>query len=48
MDGVAALTRESLGSDPYSGVIYVFRAKRADEAFAVGRHRVGARRYVPC
>jgi transposase len=22
--------RETLGSDPYSGVIYVFRAKRAD------------------
>ena len=30
MDGLAALARESLGSDPYSGVIYVFRAKRAD------------------
>ena len=28
MDGLAALARESLGSDPYSGVIYVFRAKR--------------------
>ena len=30
MDGLAALVRESLGSDPYSGVVYVFRAKRAD------------------
>jgi transposase len=30
MDGLAALVRESLGSDPFSGVIYVFRAKRAD------------------
>ena len=30
MDGLAALARESLGSDPYSGVIYVFRAKRGD------------------
>jgi transposase len=30
MDGLAALVHESLGSDPYSGVIYVFRAKRAD------------------
>ena len=30
MDGLAALVQESLGSDPYSGVIYVFRAKRAD------------------
>ena len=29
MDG-PALVRETLGSDPYSGVIYVFRAKRAD------------------
>ena len=29
MDGLAALVRESLGSDPYSGVIYG-RAKRAD------------------
>ena len=32
MDGLAALARESLGSDPYSGVIYVFRAKRRDGA----------------
>ena len=30
MDGLAALVRESLGSDPYGGVVYVFRAKRAD------------------
>jgi transposase len=30
MDGLAAPVQESLGSDPYSGVIYVFRAKRAD------------------
>jgi transposase len=30
MDGLAALVRETLNSDPYSGVIYVFRAKRAD------------------
>jgi transposase len=30
MDGLAALVRESLGSDPHSGVVYVFRAKRAD------------------
>jgi transposase len=29
MDGLAALVRESLGADPFSGVIYVFRAKRA-------------------
>jgi transposase len=30
MDGLAALVREGLSGDPYSGVIYVFRAKRAD------------------
>jgi transposase len=30
MDGLAALVQESLGCDPYSGVIYVFRAKRSD------------------
>jgi transposase len=30
MDGLAAVVRESLGSDPYSGVVYVFRARRAD------------------
>jgi transposase len=26
MDGLAALVQESLGGNPYSGVIYVFRA----------------------
>lgn len=30
MDGLAAVVQESLGSDPFGGVIYVFRAKRAD------------------
>ena len=30
MDGLAALVRENLGSDPFSGVVYVFRSKRAD------------------
>jgi transposase len=30
LDGLAALVRETLGADPFSGVIYVFRAKRAD------------------
>ena len=30
MDGLAAVVRENLGADPYGGVIYVFRAKRAD------------------
>ena len=29
-DSLAALVGAEYGSDPYSGVIYVFRAKRAD------------------
>jgi len=30
MGGLAALVKEELKSDPFSGVIWVFRAKRAD------------------
>ena len=30
MDGLAAFVKEELRTDPFSGVIYVFRAKRAD------------------
>src|SRR5262245_49100135 len=30
MDGLAALVKEHLGEDPFSGAIYVFRARRAD------------------
>jgi transposase len=30
MDGLAALVKEGLGADPFSGAIYVFRSKRAD------------------
>jgi transposase len=30
MDGLAALAKETLGQDPFSGTILVFRAKRAD------------------
>ncbi len=30
MDGLAAVVGEHLGADPYGGVIYVFRSKRAD------------------
>lgn len=29
-DGLAALVREVMGADPFSGAVYVFRAKRAD------------------
>ena len=30
VDGLAALVRDSMGADPFSGTVYVFRAKRAD------------------
>jgi transposase len=30
VDGLAALVRECIGADPFSGTVYVFRAKRAD------------------
>src|ERR1700739_81498 len=29
-DGLAALVQEALGADPFSGTVYVFRAKRVD------------------
>jgi transposase len=31
MDGLAAYVEQQLLADPFSGVIYVFRAKRADK-----------------
>ena len=30
MNGLAALVKEHLNADPFSGVIFCFRAKRAD------------------
>ncbi|MFG1480782.1 IS66 family insertion sequence element accessory protein TnpB [Xanthobacter sp. V4C-4] len=29
-EGLAALVRETMGADPFSGTVYVFRTKRAD------------------
>lgn len=29
-EGLAAVVREAMGADPFCGVVYVFRAKRAD------------------
>ena len=29
-EGLAALVRETMGADPFSGAVFVFRAKRAD------------------
>jgi len=34
-DGLAALVREAIGADPFSGAVYVFRAKRADRVKVV-------------
>jgi transposase len=31
MDGLAALVRDAMGADPFSGTVYVFRSKRADQ-----------------
>ncbi|WP_419829247.1 IS66 family insertion sequence element accessory protein TnpB [Methylobacterium sp.] len=30
MDGLAALVRDAMGADPFSGTVYVFRSKQAD------------------
>lgn len=30
MDGLAALVQETIKADPFSGAVFVFRAKRAD------------------
>jgi len=40
-DGLAALVRESLTADPFSGAIYVFRAKRADRVKILVWDRTG-------
>ena len=29
-DGLSALVQATMGADPFSGAVYVFRAKRAD------------------
>ena len=29
-EGLSALVREAMGADPFSGAVYVFRARRAD------------------
>ena len=42
MDGLAALVKEQLKGDPFSGVIFCFRSKRADRSQVdlLGRHRL--------
>jgi transposase len=41
-DGLAALVREQMQADPFSGAIYVFRAKRADRVKLVYWDGTGA------
>ena len=35
-DGLVALVRETLGHDPFSGTVFVFRAKRTDRVKILG------------
>ena len=44
-EGLAALVRDAMGADPFSGTVYVFRAKRADRVklICLGWHRTGPR-----
>jgi hypothetical protein len=41
MDGLAGVVKEHLRADPYSGAIFVFRAKRADRVKLI-RNRCSA------
>ena len=41
-NGLAALVRERLGHDPFSGTIFIFRSKRADRLKNPGLGRVWA------
>jgi transposase len=44
-DGLAAIVRETFGLDPFSGAVFVFRAKRADRiklGLGSNRARAGA------
>ena len=38
-DGLAALVRETLRLDPFSGMVFVFRAKPADHVDERGRNK---------
>jgi len=40
-EGLAALVREEMPSDPFSGTIHVFRARRADQVKLVFRNGTG-------
>ncbi len=45
-EGLAALVKEQMRADPFSGAIYVFRAKRADRVKLIFWHGTGLCLYV--
>lgn len=40
-EGLATLVRETMKADPFSGAVYVFRAKRADRIKLIFRDGTG-------
>lgn len=46
-EGLAALVRESMGTDPFSGAVYVFRARRADRVKLVYWDGTGVCLFAP-
>jgi transposase len=40
-DSLAALVQQALGADPFSGTVYVFRAKRGGRGRRTGGRRTG-------
>ena len=46
-EGLAALVRETMKSDPFSGAVYVFRAKRADRVKLISVRQAALGRQVP-
>ena len=44
-EGLAALVRETMNAEPFSGAIYVFRAKRADRVKLIFWDGTGAFRW---
>ena len=44
MDGLAALVKDELRADPFSGAVYVFRGKRSDKVKLVFWDGTGSKR----
>lgn len=45
-EGLAALVREAMGADPFSGAVQVFRARRADRVKLIYWDGAGVRRFA--